>query len=207
MTNGEKFKEVFKISQVDDCDLNIYVWLPIHDAIEIPLEWWNAEYEEPAAKIDCDNTDCNNYVNYEYCDFEPTTENDCEHCAKTYGTLGCCDYVNNEPVYSCKEGHEEYARGIRKFDLTTKNDLSHNLCDSCINYGCEFQSGIVRTKCAFYMPPQLEPDNCGKSVLDKIRAEIAELSHYYPMGHDYQIAITRCLAVVDKYKVGSEYKK
>ena len=33
-----------------------------------------------------------------------------------------------------------------------KNDLEHNLCDSCINYRCEFQSGIVRTKCAFYMP-------------------------------------------------------
>lgn len=40
-------------------------------------------------------------------------------------------------------------------------------------------------------------------VLDKIRAEIAELSHYYPMGHDYQTAITRCLAVIDKYKTES----
>lgn len=41
-------------------------------------------------------------------------------------------------------------------------------------------------------------------VLDKIRAEIAELSHYYPMGHDYQIAITRCIAVIDKYKAEIE---
>ena len=105
------------------------------------------------------------------------------------------------------EGDYEIVGKYEEQEPTTKNDLSHNLCDSCINYRCEFQSGIVRTKCAFYMPPQLEPDNCGKSVLDKIRAEIAELSHYYPMGHDYQIAITRCLAVVDKYKVGSEYKK
>ena len=31
-----------------------------------------------------------------------------------------------------------------------------SLCDSCTNIGCEFQSGIVRTECAFYMPPQLE---------------------------------------------------
>ena len=37
---------------------------------------------------------------------------------------------------------------------TAKNNSAHNLCDSCINYRCEFQSGIVRTKCAFYMPPQ-----------------------------------------------------
>lgn len=44
MTNGEKFKEIFGVSQVDDGDLNVYVWLPNHDAIEIPLEWWNAPY-------------------------------------------------------------------------------------------------------------------------------------------------------------------
>ena len=41
----------------------------------------------------------------------------------------------------------------------------NNLCNSCTNIGCEFQSGIVRTKCAFYMPPQLEPDNCGNYVV------------------------------------------
>lgn len=40
-----------------------------------------------------------------------------------------------------------------------------NLCDSCTNIGCMFQSGIVRTECAFYMPPQLEPDNCGNYVV------------------------------------------
>lgn len=46
--------------------------------------------------------------------------------------------------------------------------------------------------------------DCTDCVLDKIRTEIAELSHYYPMGHDYQIAITRCLEVIDKYKAESE---
>lgn len=40
-----------------------------------------------------------------------------------------------------------------------------SLCDSCTNIGCEFQSGIVRKECAFYMPPQLEPDNCGNYVV------------------------------------------
>lgn len=40
-----------------------------------------------------------------------------------------------------------------------------NLCKSCINFGCEFQSGIVRTECAFYMPPYIEPDNCGNYVV------------------------------------------
>ena len=46
----------------------------------------------------------------------------------------------------------------------TKNDLAHNLCDSCTNIGCEFQSGIVRSKCAFYMPLHIEPNNCGAKM-------------------------------------------
>jgi len=41
----------------------------------------------------------------------------------------------------------------------------NNLCNSCTNIGCEFQSGIIRTKCAFYMPPHIEPDNCGNYVV------------------------------------------
>ena len=40
-----------------------------------------------------------------------------------------------------------------------------NLCNSCTNIGYEFQSGIVRTKCAFYMPLHMEPDNCGNYVV------------------------------------------
>jgi hypothetical protein len=54
MTNGEKFQQIFAVSQVDECDLNVYAWLPIHDAIEIPLEWWNANYSEiPTGSTDC----------------------------------------------------------------------------------------------------------------------------------------------------------
>ncbi len=57
---------------------------------------------------------------------------------------------------------------------TTKNDLAHNLCDSCINIGCEFQSGIVRTECAFYMPPHIEPDNCGNYVDHLVPRKVVE---------------------------------
>lgn len=39
---------------------------------------------------------------------KPIFGRDCEHCSKTYGTLGCCDTVSNEWVYSCKEGQREY---------------------------------------------------------------------------------------------------
>lgn len=61
----------------------------------------------------------------------------------------------------------EMATAIRKgTPLPLENKMtSHNLCSSCTNMGCEFQSGIVRTKCAFYMPPHIEPDNCGNYVV------------------------------------------
>lgn len=36
---------------------------------------------------------------------------DCDHCSKTYGTLGCCTTVNNKWVYSCTEGQKEYIIG------------------------------------------------------------------------------------------------
>ena len=42
---------------------------------------------------------------------------------------------------------------------------SNNLCSSCTTIGCEFQSGIVRMECAFYMPPHIESDNCGNYVV------------------------------------------
>ena len=60
------------------------------------------------------------------------------------------------------------------------------------------------SKCRYNLSEDCNNTDCLNCVLDKIRAEIAELWHYYPMGHDYEIAITRCLAVIDKYKADSE---
>lgn len=54
-----------------------------------------------------------------------------------------------------------------------------NLCNSCTNIGCEFQSGIVRTKCAFYMPLQLEPDNCGNYVIMQPTEEAIPKANVY----------------------------
>lgn len=48
----------------------------------------------------------------------------------------------------------------------------NNLCNSCTNIGCEFQSGIIRTECAFYMPPHIEPDNCGNYIVMQPTAEV-----------------------------------
>lgn len=81
------------------------------------------------------------------CKYDEIEESDGEHCKK------------------CLAGDSQFELDKEFVDQTTKNDLAHNLCDSCTNIGCRFQSGIVRTKCAFYMPPQLEPDNCGNYIV------------------------------------------
>ena len=39
---------------------------------------------------------------------------DCEHCIHTYGTLGCCDVVNNEWIYDCDFGREQYRKEHEK---------------------------------------------------------------------------------------------
>lgn len=46
----------------------------------------------------------------------------------------------------------EATQTIIEADKTESNGIiiSRNLCDSCINNGCIFQSGIVRNHCDFY---------------------------------------------------------
>lgn len=101
-----------------------------------------------------------------------------------------------------------------------QDDTSDNLCNSCSTYGCwpcEFQSGIVRTKCAFYMPPHIEPDNCGNYVvqptyearlkadtvvmLDKISAEIMGLTDGDTPERIWNVDV---LNIIDKYLAKSE---
>ena len=35
---------------------------------------------------------------------------DCEHCIHTYGTLECCNMVDNELIYDCAFGKEQYKK-------------------------------------------------------------------------------------------------
>lgn len=57
MTNGEKFKEVFKPSQVDEGDYFAFARWSNYHAAEISIGWWNAEYKEPTTKNDL-GVDC-----------------------------------------------------------------------------------------------------------------------------------------------------
>lgn len=52
MTNGEKFKQTFPNCQIDMGEIYVYAWLPNHDAVDIPHEWWDEEYKEPTSNND-----------------------------------------------------------------------------------------------------------------------------------------------------------
>ena len=104
--------------------------------------------------------------------------------------------MTKEQIKQTIEGFTSFMRGISNNpnlnvpkELADKYDISeefrekmemttNNLCDSCTNIGCEFQSGIVRTECAFYMPPQLEPDNCGNYVVMQSTVEAIPKDQY-----------------------------
>ena len=89
---------------------------------------------------------------------------------------------------------------------------SNNLCSSCTNIGCEFQSGIVRTECAFYMSPHIESDNCGNyvviqptvNVLGKIRAEIDKIYEREGSSFDCLNALDELKEFIDKLQAESE---
>lgn len=80
--------------------------------------------------------------------------------------------------YSITDKDADEIIKVLEQEPTAKNDLAHNLCDSCTNVGCVFQSGIVRTKCAFYIPPHIEPDNCGNYVVMQPTAEVIPKDQY-----------------------------
>lgn len=78
------------------------------------------------------------------------------------------------------EGDYEIVGKYEEQEPATKNDSAHNLCDSCTNIRCEFQSGIVRTKCAFYMPPQ------HSSGLEKNSQKLEKRNTKNDLGVDYR---------------------
>ena len=72
------------------------------------------------------------------------------------------EYYDNHDVVEATYSY--IVHGIPLEDIKAEN-----LCNSCTNMACEFQYGIERSSCAFYMPPNAEPDNCGNyiSIIDK----------------------------------------
>lgn len=73
---------------------------------------------------------------------EPILDRDCEHCSKTYGTLGCCTTVSNKWVYSCKEGQREYLLDQIRAEIDEQYDKVHPYNLSCAD-GLEMALGII----------------------------------------------------------------
>jgi DNA-directed RNA polymerase subunit RPC12/RpoP len=74
------------------------------------------------------------------------------------------------------EGYSEVDEIIKALEQEPKIGYKiENLCDSCTNKACIFQSGILRRKCDFYIAPMphLEPDNCGNYVIQQEPCEDA----------------------------------
>lgn len=83
MTNGEIVQKVFNCEVcepiIEDDIIHVIFADKKESAIGFDWSWWNAEYKEPTTKnnkVDCDEKYCNNCVNHNYCDYEPTTKND-----------------------------------------------------------------------------------------------------------------------------------
>lgn len=74
MTNGERFKQIFSITQVDEGELYAFAWLPNHDAAEFSIDWWNAEYNEPNSDIRFNRV--KNELNRVKDELDPTTKHD-----------------------------------------------------------------------------------------------------------------------------------
>lgn len=78
---------------------------------------------------------------------------DCEHCIHTYGTLGCCDMVNNEWVYDCEFGKEQY-----------KKEHESQPCEDCISR--QVVKDMLTAEWTKYVPMELDMNL--SFVLDKI---------------------------------------
>lgn len=66
--------------------------------------------------------------------------------------MTCKECIHKSVCYRASSVQSDYAQKCGDFVLERNN----NLCDSCTNTMCAFQSGIVRKKCDFYIPPKVE---------------------------------------------------
>ncbi len=128
MTNGEKFKEVFQISQVDEGELYAYVWLPNHDAAEISIEWWNAEYKEPTTRncFGCKYSKDNHNQGTEEChscmwenQYTPTTKND----------LGVDCVPQESTIKALGEGLRKARKGIADEKVLIGYNMAIAICN------------------------------------------------------------------------------
>ncbi len=113
----------------------------------------------------------------------------------------------------------DYLDILDEVEDTKMEMTNNNLCNSCTNIGCNNQSGIVRTECVFYMPPHLEPDNCGNYVImqptveaipkEEVRQFIESIQKIKDNHNEYGEPInygTICDILIEGYRLLDKYR-
>ncbi len=88
MTNGEKIKQIFPGLQIDEGELEVYMWTTTHDAIDMPLEWWNEEYKEPASKNDVPDINVGKWQQINKNEVNVIPEYRCSNCGAEFKGFG-----------------------------------------------------------------------------------------------------------------------
>jgi hypothetical protein len=183
MTNGEKFKQIFPNYQIDMGELYVYVWLPNHDAVDIPHEWWDAEYREP---------------------IKPKG-----HWTEEFNDL---DLISREQAKTAiRDKFKDLSSRVEINTIlnelpsvTPQEPQSFEWCDTCKEYDqenhcCHRWSKVIRNT--------VEEMKQGyeREVLDKIKAEIKHFMYdINPSSSESDYACNYILQIIDKYKAESE---
>jgi len=200
MTNGEKIIQAFPDLQIDMGELEVYMWTTIHDAIDIPLEWWNAEYKEPTTK-NCRS--CRNFgTHHGICEIckdnkcwtekEPTADND--SAVDTNKLLETCEKMSFD--------FELFGRPTKALLL----DAVKNIVNDLLRATPQEPKPMVEID----LYSVIKQKYIEREVLDKIRAEIVELTKCpygteclganCPSNTDCMICGDHVLEIIDKYK-------
>ena len=151
MTNGEKMQEMYPDIKILGESENTVEYSLDGKVHRVKKRWWNAEH--PERKIRMTNR---------------------EFFFKAFPCLKQDEEWPNLLWWIDEKGKRQLLGDIYDSNFwdaeykepTTKNDSVYNLCDSCTNIRCEFQSGIVRTKCAFYTSLHKSDTPIGEAIED-----------------------------------------
>jgi len=114
---------------------------------------------------------------------------DCQHCNRTYGTLGCCSTVSNKWVYSCEEGHKEYEETHKQMTLP----------DAKINL---IILGSICSKQPFWDDEMQEAIKTSIKSLDawnKLKSEIMAIGNWRDESEISNDGVKDCLSIIDRH--------
>ena len=153
MTNGEKFKEVFKTSDVYEGHSYAFVWMSKYDEeAEINIDWWNAEYIEPSSSENSNKSEIPT---------NSTTKNDL-----------AVDCISRKAVQTrLKEIINEMETIFADIREREVNDAVCGLCE----YDCDHGLDGFANEC-----PGFEKDDCFK-LNEKYKAEWLDISNLPPV--------------------------